>query len=164
MKRTFAAACGLVFAAALAGCGSTTDSLDFKVPQGYSSKMNTFVMSMWTKGTTPGGADSVIILFKSPVKGDAKMKLDPTELTTSSGTKNLKVDSSANIQICGAHPAMLIKGTGTSERTKGKDENVEMLMTNWDGTIYMAMYAYPTTEKPDPAAEDAIKTVCEKGK
>src|SRR5258708_1249877 len=50
MRRLLLAACGLGFAAALAGCGNATDNLDFKVPPGYQSKLNLFGTEMWIKG------------------------------------------------------------------------------------------------------------------
>lgn len=165
MKRTFAAACGLVLIAVLAGCGSTTDNLDFKVPAGFESKLNTFVMSMWMKGPKDN-PDSLLMLFKSPVKMDeSKLNkdFDPSTFTSSSGMKNTKIESTEKVQICGEHPAMLLKMTGTNEQVKGKDMDIEMLVTEWNGTAYMAMYAYQHGDSADPAGEDAIKSVCEKG-
>ncbi len=159
MKRLFAAACGLVFAATLAGCGSTTDNLDFKVPAGYDSKMNTFIMSMWTKGDKD--SPNLIMLMKLPVKMD-EAKLDAGTFTSSSGMKDAKVESSAKIKICGDHPAMLVKATGTSEQAKGKDMDVEALVTVWGGSTYMAMYMHPHGSAPDPDGEIAIKSVCQK--
>jgi hypothetical protein len=159
MKRTFAAACGLVFAVVLTGCGSTTDSLDFKVPAGFQSKLNTMIMSVWTKGDNNNA--EMLMLFKSPVKMDDK-KLDASTFTSSSGMKNTTVHSSEKVQICGAHPAILVKMTGTSEQVKGKEMDVDMLITSWDGTGYMAMYGYPHGGAADPAGLAAIKSVCQK--
>ncbi len=162
MKRLFAAACGLVFAATLAGCGSTTDSLDFKVPAGFVSKMNTFVVSVWTKGDKDS-PDQLIVLFKSPVKASKDVDVntfDTSSISSSGGMKNTKIESKQQIKICGDHPALLMKATGTSEQAKGKDMDVEMLFTSWDGTIYMAMYGHNHTAAADPGAENAIKSVC----
>lgn len=161
MRRTFAAACGLVMVAVLAGCGSTTDNLDFKVPQGYTSKINTFLMSMWNKGD--GSNAELIMLMKLPTKMD-ETKFDPQEISASGGAKNMKISKDEAIRICGDHPAHIIRGTATSEQAKGKDENLEMLVTGWDNNTYMAMYLYPQSAKPDPAAEAALKTVCQKAK
>ncbi|MDQ2991735.1 MAG: hypothetical protein M3R30_02795 [Candidatus Eremiobacteraeota bacterium] len=164
MKRLYAAACGLVFAAALAGCGSTTDSLDFKVPTGFESKMNTFVVSVWTKGDK-SSPDQLIVLFKSPVKSSKDVNVnsfDTGSISSSGGMKNTTVQSKQQINICGDHPALLVKATGTSEQAKGKEMDVEMLFTSWDGTIYMAMYGYDHKTTPDAEAESAIKSVCQK--
>jgi hypothetical protein len=158
MKRLFAAACGLVFAATLAGCGSTTDSLNFKVPTGYTNKMNTFIMSLWQKGDADTGG--FIMLMKLPVKVD-NSKFDASTFS-SSGAKNMKIESTQSIQICGNQPAMLAKATGTSDQVKGKDMNMEMLMTGVGGNSYIAMYMYPQKSTPDPDAEAAIKSVCAK--
>jgi len=159
MKRMFAAACGLVFAAVLAGCGSTTDNLAFKVPAGYSNKMNTFIMSMWQKGDTDS-LSGLIMLMKLPVKMDSS-KFDSTTLS-SSGTKNMKIESTQSVQICGNQTAMLAKATGTSDQVKGKDMNMEMLMTSVGGNSYIAMYMYPQKAAADPDAEATIKSVCAK--
>jgi hypothetical protein len=160
MKRLFAAAFGLLFAATLAGCGSTTDNLDFKVPSGYDAKVNTFIMSLWTKGDK-NNPDSMLMLFKMPVKMDDS-KFDSSTFTSSGGVKNAKIESTDKIQICGNHPAMLVKMTGTSDQNKGKDMDMEMLVTAWGGNTYMAMYGRPHGSTADPAGEDAIKSVCQK--
>ena len=159
MKRMFAAACGLVFATVLAGCGSTTDNLDFKAPAGYTNKMNTFIMSMWQKGDSDS-LGGLIMLMKLPVKVD-NSKFDATTLS-SSGAKNMKIESTQNIQICGNQAAVLAKATGKSDQVKGKDLNMEMLMTSVGGNSYIAMYMYPEKTAADTAAEAAIKSVCAK--
>jgi len=159
MKRTFAAACGLVFAVLLAGCGSTTDNLAFKAPAGYTNKMNTFIMSMWQKGDA-NSVGGLIMLMKLPVKMDTK-KFDSSTFS-SSGAKNMKIESSQVIRICGDQTATLAKATGTSDQVKGKDMNMEMLMTSVGGNSYVAMYMYPEKTPADPDAEAAIKSVCAK--
>jgi hypothetical protein len=153
MKRLIVAAGGLILAAALTGCGSTTDSLDFKVPNGYQAKFNTMVMSLWTKGSS---TDSVIMLMKIPVKTSESDFQVPD-----SAVKDAKIQSKELMTICGDHQATLMKMTGTSSQSK-KNSNVEMLLTSWGSTTYMAMYVYPKGEGADPNAEAAIKSVCQK--
>ncbi len=161
MKRSIAAVLGLVFAAALAGCGSTTDSLDFKVPPGYTSKMSTMFMNIWTEGDKDSPTN-MLMLMKLPTKWDANGKFDPGTISSSSGLKGAKIQSADKIQICGTHPAILAKMSGTSEQAKGKDMNIELLMTGWENSTYMAMYMYPHDGKPEAAGEAALKSVCEK--
>jgi len=161
MKRLFAAACGLVFASVLAGCGSTTDNLDFKVPPGYTSKMSMAFLSVWTKGTDTDKTADVLMLMKLPVKMD-QSKFDSGAFTSSGGMKDAKVESTQKISICGDQTAMLVKATGTSEQAKGKEMDVEMLVTPLKGNTYMAMYLYPHGGTADPAGEAAIKSVCAK--
>ncbi len=161
MKRMVAAACGLVFAAALAGCGSTTDNLDFKVPPGYTSKMSMAFLSVWTKGTDADKTSDVLMLMKLPVKMD-EAKFESNTFTSSGGMKDAKVESTQKITICGNQSAMLVKATGTSEQAKGKEMDVDMLVTPLNGNTYMAMYLYPHGGAADPAGLAAIKSVCAK--
>lgn len=160
MKSMFAAACGLVFVAVLAGCGSSTSNLDFKVPAGYDSKMSTMFLNVWTKGDKENPSD-ILMLMKLPVKMD-QSKFDTSTFTTSGGMKNAKIESTEKIQICGAQTAMLVKATGSNSQAKGKEMDVEMLVTALGGDTYMAMYMYGHGGTADPAGEDAIKSVCQK--
>jgi hypothetical protein len=62
------------------------------------------------------------------------------------------------IRICGNHPAMLMQMRGVLN-----DRTVQMdgVDTTWHQTRVMAMYARPFGSRPDPAAEAAIRSLCE---
>jgi hypothetical protein len=155
MKKSLLAG-ALTLAALLAGCfGGATDNLDFKVPPGFNSQFNMFGSQMWTKGEKDQG--QVLMLMKLPVQ----MQTKDFQMPANSAAKNMKVESQQNIMICGNHPAVFIKATGTST-SSNKDVDLEMLMTGWGSNTYFAMYAYPTATQPDGVAEDSLKTVCQK--
>jgi hypothetical protein len=155
MKKSLLAG-ALTLAALLAGClGGATDNLDFKVPPGFNSQFSMFGSQMWTKG--PKDQSQILMLMKLPVKMESK----DFQMPPNSAARDMKIESQQNIMICGNHPAVFIKATGTSS-SSNKDVDLEMLMTGWGSTTYFAMYAYPTTTSADPTAEDSLKTVCQK--
>jgi hypothetical protein len=166
MRRMILAACGLAFAAALAGCGNATDNLDFKVPPGYQSKLNLFGTEMWMKGDSQN--PEVLFLMKLPVKtNDAdfekKMQQGFDSSSLPPNVKNAKISEHQRVMICGDHPAFLLKATGSSsESGSKKEENMEMLFTAWNDTTYLTMYMYPQAASADPDAEAALKSVCVK--
>lgn len=170
MKRTFATLCGLAFAALLAGCGNAADNLNFKVPATFQAKASVLGMvQVWGEGTSP--QQSIIVLTKLPFKKNVIDKdFAPIDLSSTTGIKSDKatIESSKMITICGNQTARLIKMRATTstgkKAAKGPDEQMkmEMLLTNVGGHTYMAMYGYPKTEKPEPAAAAALKTVCAK--
>ncbi len=172
MKRTFAALGGLALASLLAGCGNASDNLAFKAPDGFTAKASVLGMvQIWTGGTSAD--QSMIMLTKLPVKKDVVDKnFAPIDLSSSAGLKNDKttVESSKQITICGNQAARFV--TMSSEAAAPADKNktsqsakqvqMEILMTNVGNNTYMAMYMHPKADKPDPAAEAALKTVCAK--
>jgi hypothetical protein len=173
MKRTFAALCGLAFASLLTGCGNASDNLAFKAPAGFTAKASVLGMvQIWTSGTSAD--ESMLMLTKLPVKKDVTSKdFAPIDLSSTAGLKNDKttVDSSKQITICGNQAARLVTLTSQAAAPSGdkqqtpqhaKHVQMEMLMTNVGNNTYMAMYMHPKADKPDPAAEAALKTVCAK--
>lgn len=173
MKRTFAALCGLAFATLLAGCGNASDNLAFKAPAGFTAKASVLGMvQIWTGGTSAD--QSMIMLTKLPVKKDvADKNFAPIDLSSTAGLKNDKttVESSKQITICGNQPARFVRMSSVAGAPSGdksqtpqsaKRVQMEMLMTNVGNNTYMAMYMHPKADKPDPAAEAALKTVCAK--
>lgn len=172
MKRTFAALCGLAFASLLAGCGSAADNLNFKVPDGFQSKINVLGMvQVWVEGASPD--QSMIVLTKLPIKKNVADKgFEPVDLSSTTGIKSDKatIESSKKITICGNQTARLVTMSATASTKKksangaGEHMKLEMLLTNVGNNTYMAMYGYPKTEKPNPAAESALKSVCAKPK
>ena len=170
MKRAFSALCGLAFASLLVGCGNAADNLSFKVPQGFQSKLSVLGMvQVWTEGTAPN--QSMIVLTKLPLKKDVDDKdFHPVDLSSTAGIKSDKaaIESSKRITICGNQAArlMTMSATTSTKKSAAKDDGthmkLEMLITNVGNNTYMAMYGHPKTEKPDPAAQAALKTVCSK--
>src|ERR1700680_3762807 len=142
MKKSLLAG-ALTLAALLAGClGGATDNLDFKVPPGFNSTFSMFGSQMWTKGEKDQA--QVLMLMKLPVKMATKdFKMPPN-----TAAKDTKIESQQNIMICGNHPAVFIKATGTST-SSNKNVDLEMLMTGWGNNTYFAMYAYPATAWAD---------------
>jgi hypothetical protein len=157
MKRLFGAVCTFAVAAVLAGCGSATDNVDFKVPDGYQSKVNMFGMQVWTKGAD-NNDQTAIMLMKLPVKMDPKNFQMPD--LNSAGLKNSKVTAEKTTTICGDQPAVIASMTGTSNANK--DESVDMVVTGAGGATYMAMYMRPAGSAPDADAQHAINNVCAK--
>lgn len=173
MKRTFAALSGLALASLLAGCGNASDNLAFKAPDGFTAKASVLGMvQIWTGGTSTD--QSMLMLTKLPVKKDVTSKdFAPIDLSSTAGLKNDKttVQSSKQITICGNQAARLVTMTSQAAAPAGdknqtpqsaKQVQMEMLMTNVGNNTYMAMYMHPKADKPDPAAEAALKTVCAK--
>lgn len=155
MKKSLLAG-ALTLAALLAGCfGGATDNLDFKVPPGFNSQFNMFGSQMWTKGDKNDA--QVLMLMKLPVKMETK----DFQMPANTATRDTKIESRQDIMICGNHPAVFVKASGTSTQNN-KDVDLEMLMTGWGSNTYFAMYAYPATTQPDSSAEASLQTVCQK--
>lgn len=60
------------------------------------------------------------------------------------------------ISICGGHDAVLM----VDKSNKG--QIWEGVSTNWGAQRYMAVYVRPVGVAPDPQAETAIRTLCQK--
>jgi hypothetical protein len=163
MKRVLLLGCALAAAAGLAACGSASDNLNFKVPAGFTSKTSLLgFMQMWTKGN--GDNPSLIILTRIPVKMDLNSKdFQSPDLSSYTGVKkgNAKLESLSRITICGNQPAILTKMNAADTNNK-KEMEMQTLLTVINNATYAAVYMYPETQKVDPAAEDALKTVCAK--
>jgi hypothetical protein len=141
---------------AMTGCGLTSspaDNLTFKAPDTWSASPGIMgFMQFWTSPSTP---KQVLMLFRSP------KPIDEHQAFSSANMKNAKVEFDQQITICKTQPAHFVKATATSTKD-GHDETMQLIVTDLNGTSYMAMYIYPATAQPDSAAADAIRELCAK--
>lgn len=167
MKRTVALVLSSAVATAfLAGCGLTSspaDGLTFAAPAGWQSSPGIMgFMQFWT----PGGSnsDEVLMLFRSPKQVDPSKQIDSKEILESGKLKNARIEQQRSIVICGNQPAMFFKGSAesSSDNSSGKTNNLEMTMSNANGTTYFAMYVYPLSRHPNAQAEGALRELCVK--
>ena len=146
-------------ALALAGCAFTSspaDDLQFKAPAGWQSSPGIMgFMQFWR----PANSDQeVLMLFKSP------KPLKPSDVFTSNdlqgSIKNVKVERTATIQICGSQPATLFQAQGTS--SKGGEDSVDMVMSDTGGKTYFALYVRPVGGQSNAQALSALRELCAK--
>ncbi|HEY5258853.1 MAG TPA: hypothetical protein VIJ12_10810 [Candidatus Baltobacteraceae bacterium] len=167
MRSLRAAACGLALVGVLGGCGSATSGMGFTVPSGYQSKFNLFGQEAWVRGNS--SKPELIMLISVPNKTFNTVNFEQNFNINSSGAmKNTKFTQRKDIVICNGQKAVLLKGTGTSTKSDAKAvktttaEDMDMLVTGWGKTTYVAMYVRPHTGAPDAASEAALKTLCPK--
>ncbi|HEY9085343.1 MAG TPA: hypothetical protein VIN40_05340 [Candidatus Tyrphobacter sp.] len=132
--------------AALAACSSPTQSIDFQPPAGWTATPSLFGFQAWHT------ADSkqTLVLFRLPVAADPNTVMRQADINTA-GTTTRK------ITICGKQPALLILGRGTRAHSQ---QNVEMVMTSYAGTTYMAIYARDIGLPLNAQADRAIHSLC----
>lgn len=158
IRAGFRIASALVCASLLAGCGLTSspaEGLTFKPPSKWQPSPGIMgFMQFWK----PAASDSeVLMLFKSP------KQLDPSEVFSSAKLKNGRIERQQSIKICGNQPAVFFKAVATSSTgTTNKDDDVQMVMTNANGTTYFAMYLYPVKTVPNTEAVAALRELCSK--
>ncbi len=154
MKRSIAAA--LFASLALAGCGSATDGLNFKAPAGWTA-LPAFIgfghFQMWTKKSSDNKQDEMLML----VRGQSTTTLD-LKTMPQAGMGALKAQKQSTIKICGNHSAQYLSAVGSGH--SGKPQALEMVSTPVGGQIFLAMYIRPQTDRPDPGAETAIRSLC----
>jgi hypothetical protein len=144
-------------AAALAGCGSATDSITFKAPSNFTTAASVGpFMQMWT-----GPQHSALMLMALPTK------IDLDKAVTSSDIKDATIQKQATIQICGNQPAVYVSMIGQRETIGSaapggaeQKRQIDFLATNANGKTYMAMYMRPVGTPVDTAAEAAIRDIC----
>jgi len=144
----------------IAACGSAADGTTFNVPSNYvtQTSLGPF-MQIWASGDKK----STLMLFAIPRKLDlSKAHLHEMNSSMLENEKDAQVKA---ITICGDQPAMFVDASGqvnTGDIHNPHPKHVEFVMTGIGGKTYMAMYARPIGAGPDPAAEAAIKHVCQK--
>lgn len=159
MLRYPCALAGCALLIATAGCGLTSspaEHLTFKAPAGWQGTPGVMgFMQLWR---APGSSDQVLMLFKSP------KPLKTGDVLNSADLKDTRVVTTQHANICGNQPAEMVTAQGTSQRLTQKSRNVtmDMVMSDANGTTYIAAYVYPTGTAPDPAAAAAIKELCAK--
>ncbi len=135
----------------LAACSGPTQSVDFRPPPGWVATPGFFGFQAWHTADS----QEMLALFRMPVAVDANKAMHNSDYSDlQSGTKK-------NITICGSQPAVLMTGRGSNSRTK-EDQSVEMLMTSYSNSTYMAIYTRRLGIPPNPLAERALRSVCEK--
>jgi len=70
-----------------------------------------------------------------------------------------KPEKDVPIKICGNQPAQFTIFKAVSKSRGGEDE-VHMVRTAINGSLYMAMYVRSQGDPADPTAESALKTLC----
>jgi hypothetical protein len=165
MRNFRTAACGLIAALLFAGCGNATSNMGFTVPAGYQSKFNLFGSEMWTAGQA--ARPSFIMLMTIPKKFDVAKTGNGFDFGSipSQSVKNARVTERKAIVMCGHQTAFEAKAVGTTNdkaANKNGDEDIEMIVTGWGNSTYMAMYGHPHSMPADPASEAALMTLCPK--
>jgi hypothetical protein len=154
MRIALALACALV----LAGCGTDpTTGTSFSPPPGWKQLPSMFGFKMWLNPVK--GSNSVVMLFKLPNKANVDVQKD-IDFSSNPYYHGGSITKKSAITICGNHPAeyLLSQDTGTS----GKSGEAEIVLTKWGQDTYMALYARSNGDKPNSAAEAAIRTICVK--
>jgi hypothetical protein len=157
MQRVLACAALAVTLPVLSGCGKNpTDALDFKAPAGWTSTPSMFGVKLWMKGDKSKG--EVVFLMDLPGKADAKLNQDIVKQIGSSGGGDIgTVEKISHIKICGDHDAEYVKATSNKN---GRHAETEIVLTNWDKDMYMALYSHSVDAAADPAGQAAIRSLC----
>jgi len=143
----------------LSGCGLTSspaDGLTFTPPAGWQASPGIMgFMQFWTPSAH---SDQVLMLFRSP------KQIDQSQVFETGKIKNAKIEEHRQITICGNQAASYYKGSADSstDNQPSKPHNLEMTMTNANGTTYFAMYVYPLDNSPNAQAESALRELCAK--
>ena len=151
MKRSIAAV--LLASAALAGCGSVTNGIDFKAPAGWTSTPSILGrMQAWIKKTGDNKQDEMVFLVRGSTTS-VDIKNIPQ-----AGVGNISMAKSATITICGNQKAQFVSGIGTGHGSQ--KEVMEMVSATVGQDGFVGMYIRPASAPADPAAEAAIRSLC----
>jgi hypothetical protein len=157
----FLALAALGASVGLTGCGSNpTDKLDFKAPPGWTSTPSMFGAKVWIKGGQSKG--EIVFLLDLAGKADPKLNGDIAKEIGSKGYSGGDigvVEKSAKIKICGDHDAQYLEATANKN---GQKSQTQILLTNWDKDMYVAVYSHPAGTPADPAGVAAIRSICPK--
>jgi hypothetical protein len=134
---------------AAAGCSNPASSITFAPPAGWSASPSVFGFQVWQ---SPDKRQA-LMLFRLSAHMDANRALQRSSFTS------FDVRSRKTIHICGHQPATFVDGTGTSD---SHDRYVEMIVTSYRDASYLALYARDTRDRPNAAAERAIRELCPK--
>jgi len=157
MMRRFALCALALVVPFVAGCGKNpTDSLDFKAPAGWTSTPSMFGFKLWIKG---GKSNEVVVLMDVSGKADAKLDQDISKEIGSNGySGNVgSVEKRSRIKICGNHDAEYMEARANKN---GQRSQTQIVLTNWNKDLYIALYSYPANVAADPAGEAAIRSLC----
>ncbi len=151
MKGYFSA---MLFAcAALAGCGSVTSGLDFKAPAGWTATPSILGrMQLWIKKGSDNKQGQMVFLIRGQTANTMNFKDLPQAGTA------IRDQKQSEIKICGNQRAQYMSGVGTS--SKNGDQALEMVSAPVGNESYLAMYIRPQSQRADPEAEAAIRSLC----
>ena len=156
VRRTF---CALGLVAILAGCSgltkSPTQGLMFTAPAGFDSKASMLgMMQVWTADNDR----QVLMLLRLP----ASMRM--SDALKSADLKDTKILARRSIAICGKDSAtyMEVEGTRTDARTGKHDDRADIVYRRGTADTLLALYVYPRKQKPNPAAQVALRGLCAK--
>jgi len=137
----------------LAGCGSVTAGIDFKAPAGWTTFSLMGRFQMWLKPSPDKKQEQMVFLVRGQTANTMDFKQIPQ---AGSSIRDQKL---SDIKICGNQRAQYISAVGTNSRGGG-DEALEMVSAPVGSESYLAMYIRPQSQRADPAAEAAIRSLC----
>lgn len=154
MRRSLAA---VLFASlALAGCGSATEGLDFKAPAGWTA-MPAFLgfghLQMWTKKASGNKQNEMLMLIRGQTTSTMDLKTLPQ-----TGMGAIKAQKESAIMICGNRRAQYLSAIGSGHG--GQAQTMEMVSAPVGDQSFLALYIRPQSDRADPAAETAIRSLC----
>jgi len=151
MKRAIAAA--VLVSAALAGCGSVTAGVDFKPPAGWAATPSILGrIQMWTKKARDNKQDEMVMLVRG---SNANIDLSTIPQVGSNAISRTK---QSTITICGNQKAQFASGTGSGH--SGQKQTMEMVSATVGQDGFVAIYLRPQSDRSDPEAETAIRSLC----
>ena len=150
-------------AALLAACGSVTDSVKFDVPPQYTSaaSLGPFMQVWESRDKT-----SMMMLMAIPSEIDLDKAMNSAQI------KDAKIKKRERITICNGQKADYAELAGTTstdiqlglgaKKTTTRVSNIDFLATVANGKTYVAMYAWPLKDAPNPQSEAALRGLCAK--
>jgi hypothetical protein len=143
----------------LSACGKNpTDNLEFKAPPGWTSTPSMFGAKVWIKNEK--SKNEIVFLLDLPGKADAKLNTDISKEIGSKGYSGGNVgvvEKRSHIKICGDHAAEFLQARADKN---GQRSQTEIVLTNWNKDLYVALYSRAANAPADPAGEAAIRSVC----
>jgi hypothetical protein len=151
MKRAIAAV--LLASAALAGCGSVTNGIDFKAPAGWTSTPSILGrMQAWMKKARDNKQDEMVFLVRG-----SNTNVDIKNIPQA-GLGSISMAKQTTITICGNQKAQFVSGVGSGHG--GQKQVMEMVSATVGQDGFVGMYLRPVSDPADPAAEAAIRSLC----
>ena len=159
MSRFFSVSVACAALLVASGCGFTSspaDNLTFKAPPGWQASPG--IMGFMQFWKAPGSGDEVLMLLRSP------KRIPTNDVMTTANVKDAKIESTQQVTICNGQSAEYVKAQGTAQNltTKSSNSNLEMIISDANGTTYMAMYLYPLGAAPNAQATAALRELCAK--
>jgi hypothetical protein len=141
------------------GCGfqsSPAQGLNFTAPSDWKASPGVLgFMQFWR---APANNGEFLMLFHSP------KKLSADDIFSSDRMKDTLQDASIvrrqPITICDKQPATYVEARGSSE--KGRQDRVDLVLSDVAGASYIAMYVRPVDAPPNPLALASLRELCAK--